>query len=162
MERGLRQLAPSAGKNFCSPRQRGAPGHSSGQSRNGRNRDDQSYDAPLLSADTTWRSGAGASPYHGGVSLHPARQGRYTNVDGQKMIMEEGDLILTPQWAWHEHAHEGDEPIVWIDGLDVPFIQSLQVVSFQPYNQGRLAVSEGIDPSSYYGMTRPIGEMDSP
>src|SRR5262249_41433503 len=72
------------------------------------------------------------------------------------------DLILTPQWAWHEHAHEGDEPMVWIDGLDVPFIQSLQVISFQPYNQGRLAVSEGIDPSSYYGMTRPIGEMDSP
>src|SRR5262249_6341680 len=40
--------------------------------------------------------------------------------------------------------------------------QSLQVISFQPYKQGRLAVSEGIDPSSYYGMTRPIGEMDSP
>jgi gentisate 1,2-dioxygenase len=89
-------------------------------------------------------------------------RGAYTNVDGQKMIMEEGDLILTPQWAWHEHAHEGDEPMVWIDGLDVPFIQSLQVISFQPYNQGRLAVSEGIDPSSHYGTTRPIGEMDSP
>jgi gentisate 1,2-dioxygenase len=89
-------------------------------------------------------------------------RGAYTNVDGQKMVMEEGDLILTPQWAWHEHAHEGDEPMVWIDGLDVPFIQSLQVISFQPYNQGRLPVAEGIDPSSYYGMTRPIGEMDSP
>ena len=50
-------------------------------------------------------------------------KGAYTNVDGQKMVMEEGDLILTPQWTWHEHAHEGDEPMVWIDGLDVPFIQ---------------------------------------
>jgi gentisate 1,2-dioxygenase len=89
-------------------------------------------------------------------------RGAYTNVDGQKMVMEEGDLILTPQWAWHEHAHEGDEAMVWIDGLDVPFIQSLQVVSFQPYNQGRLQVTEGLDPSSYYGMTRPIGEVDSP
>src|SRR5215470_10235874 len=84
-------------------------------------------------------------------------RGAYTNVDGQKMIMEEGDLILTPQWAWHEHAHEGDEPMVWIDGLDVPFIQSLQVISFQPYNQRRLAVSEGTDPQAYYGMTRPVG-----
>ena len=88
-------------------------------------------------------------------------EGAYTNVDGQKMVMEEGDLILTPQWAWHEHAHEGDEPMVWIDGLDVPFIQSLQVISFQPYRQGRLRVTEGIDPSSYYGMTRPVGEMDA-
>jgi gentisate 1,2-dioxygenase len=89
-------------------------------------------------------------------------EGAYTNVDGQKMVMEEGDLILTPQWAWHEHAHEGDEPMVWIDGLDVPFIQSLQVISFQPYRQGRLPVSEGIDPGSYYGMTRPVGEIDVP
>jgi gentisate 1,2-dioxygenase len=80
-------------------------------------------------------------------------EGAYTNVDGQKMVMEEGDLILTPQWAWHEHAHEGKEPMVWIDGLDVPFIQSLQVISFQPYRQGRLPVSESIDPGSYYGTT---------
>jgi gentisate 1,2-dioxygenase len=86
-------------------------------------------------------------------------KGAYTNVDGQKMVMEEGDLILTPQWAWHEHAHEGDEPMVWIDGLDVPFIQSLQVISFQPYSKGRLPVTEGIDPGSYYGMTRPVGDI---
>jgi gentisate 1,2-dioxygenase len=83
--------------------------------------------------------------------------GAYTNVDGQKMMMEDGDLILTPQWAWHEHAHEGDEPMVWIDGLDVPFIQSLQAISFQPYRDGRLPVNEGIDPQAYYGMTRPVG-----
>jgi len=89
-------------------------------------------------------------------------EGAYTNVDGQKMVMEEGDLILTPQWAWHEHAHEGKEPMVWIDGLDVPFIQSLQVISFQPYRQGRLPVSESIDPGSYYGTTRPVGETDPP
>lgn len=89
-------------------------------------------------------------------------KGAYTNVDGQKMVMEEGDLILTPQWTWHEHAHEGDEPMVWIDGLDVPFIQSLQVISFQPYGQGRLPVNEGIDPGTYYGMTRPVKEPDTP
>jgi gentisate 1,2-dioxygenase len=89
-------------------------------------------------------------------------KGAYTNVDGQKMVMEEGDLILTPQWSWHEHAHEGDQPMIWIDGLDVPFVQSLQVISFQPHRQGRLPVSEGIDPVSYYGMTRPVGEIETP
>lgn len=87
-------------------------------------------------------------------------KGAYTNVDGQKMVMEDGDLILTPQWAWHEHAHEGDEPMVWIDGLDVPFIQSLQAISFQPYREGRLPVNEALDPHAYYGMTRPIGNTD--
>ena len=84
-------------------------------------------------------------------------KGAYTNVDGQKMVMEDGDLILTPQWSWHEHAHDGDEPMIWIDGLDVPFVQSLQAISFQPYKGGRLPVNEGIDPQAYYGMTRPVG-----
>ncbi|HET8563303.1 MAG TPA: cupin domain-containing protein, partial [Candidatus Binatia bacterium] len=85
-------------------------------------------------------------------------KGAYTNVDGEKMVMEEGDLILTPQWSWHEHAHEGDEPMIWIDGLDVPLIQSLQVISFQPYREGRLPVNERTDPAAYYGMTRPVGK----
>ena len=84
-------------------------------------------------------------------------QGAYTNVDGQKMVMEAGDLILTPQGCWHEHAHEGDQNMVWIDGLDVPFVQALQVISFDPYNQGRLPVNEGLDPATFYGMTRPVG-----
>jgi len=37
----------------------------------------------------------------------------------------------------------------------------LQVISFQPYRQDRLPISESIDPGSYYGMTRPVGEMDA-
>jgi gentisate 1,2-dioxygenase len=86
--------------------------------------------------------------------------GAYTNVDGQKMAMEDGDLILTPQWAWHEHAHEGDAPMIWIDGLDVPFVQSLQAISFEPYRKGRLPVTETIDPALYHGMARPIGRTD--
>ena len=82
--------------------------------------------------------------------------GAYTNVDGQKMVMKDGDLILTPGGCWHEHAHEGDENMVWIDGLDVPFVQALNQISFDPY-KGRLPVSENIDPVTFYGMTRPVG-----
>ncbi|HEX5605025.1 MAG TPA: cupin domain-containing protein, partial [Candidatus Binatia bacterium] len=61
--------------------------------------------------------------------------GAYTNVDGEKMVMEDGDLILTPHGCWHEHAHEGADNMVWIDGLDVPFVQALQQISFDPYKQ---------------------------
>jgi gentisate 1,2-dioxygenase len=82
--------------------------------------------------------------------------GAYTNVDGQKMVMEAGDLILTPQGCWHEHAHEGHENMVWIDGLDVPFVQALHQISFNPYKQGRLPVNEGVDAANYYGLTRPV------
>ena len=84
-------------------------------------------------------------------------RGAYTNVNGQKMVMEEGDLILTPQGCWHEHAHEGDQNMIWIDGLDVPFVQALQQISFEPYKPGRLPVNESLDPAMFSGMTRPVG-----
>lgn len=83
-------------------------------------------------------------------------KGGYTNVGGKKMMMEEGDLILTPQRAWHEHAHEGAEPMIWLDGLDVPFIQSLQVISFEAYPQKRMPVQNHLCDSSAYGMARSV------
>jgi gentisate 1,2-dioxygenase len=84
--------------------------------------------------------------------------GAYTNVDGQKMVMESGDLILTPQGCWHEHAHESDGNMIWIDGLDVPFVQALHQISFDHYGKGRLPVKETIDPANFYGLTRPVGD----
>lgn len=87
-------------------------------------------------------------------------KGAYTNVDGQKLVMEDGDLILTPQWAWHEHAHEGDEPMIWIDGLDVPFIQSLQLISFEPYPDKRIPIQPEPYESSPYGLARPVAWRD--
>jgi gentisate 1,2-dioxygenase len=83
-------------------------------------------------------------------------KGAYTTVEGHKMVMEEGDLILTPQWTWHEHAHEGEGPMIWIDGLDVPFVQALQIISFEPYKDKRLPVTSTSDRSPLYGMTRPV------
>jgi gentisate 1,2-dioxygenase len=88
-------------------------------------------------------------------------KGAYTNVNGEKMVMEDGDLILTPQWAWHEHAHEGDEPMIWIDGLDVPFVQSLQVISFEPYAEQRLPVqNRPAEPGGDRGARPAGGEKD--
>jgi len=90
-------------------------------------------------------------------------KGAYTNVDNQKMVMEDGDLILTPRWAWHEHAHEGAEPMIWIDGLDVPFIQSLQVVSFEPFPEKRMPLGAPRYDASAYGMARPVtSEAEKP
>jgi gentisate 1,2-dioxygenase len=30
-------------------------------------------------------------------------KGAFTNVDGEKMVMQPGDLIRTPQWAWRHN-----------------------------------------------------------
>ena len=53
-------------------------------------------------------------------------KGGYTVVDGEKLPMEEGDLVLTPGGEWHDHGHEGDKPVVWLDALDLPLFYYLE------------------------------------
>jgi gentisate 1,2-dioxygenase len=53
-------------------------------------------------------------------------KGGFTVVDGEKLPMEEGDLVLTPGGDWHDHGHEGDEPVVWLDALDLPLFVYLE------------------------------------
>jgi gentisate 1,2-dioxygenase len=52
-------------------------------------------------------------------------EGAYTAVNGERTIMHEGDFIITPPWAWHDHGNPSSDPIFWLDGLDIPVIQSL-------------------------------------
>jgi len=58
--------------------------------------------------------------------------GGYTSVQGEKLIMEPGDLILTPALEWHEHGHEGSEPVIWLDALDLPLIHKIEAAYMQP------------------------------
>jgi len=48
--------------------------------------------------------------------------GAYTAVDGERTTMAPGDFIITPSWTWHDHGNDGDEPVVWLDGLDIPIV----------------------------------------
>src|ERR671910_43336 len=62
-------------------------------------------------------------------------RGAYTAVDGEKFPMAEGDLILTPNWTWHDHHKESEDPIFWLDGLGGPPIQSLNVLFFEEHEK---------------------------
>jgi len=53
-------------------------------------------------------------------------EGAYTTVDGEKCMMRRGDLILTPTGLWHEHGHDGDKPVVWLDVLDLPMVYYME------------------------------------
>jgi gentisate 1,2-dioxygenase len=61
----------------------------------------------------------------------------YTAVGGEKVTMRRGDLILTPSWEYHDHGHEGDGPMVWLDGLDLPVYQFFPANFAQPYVEER-------------------------
>ena len=49
--------------------------------------------------------------------------GAYTAVDGERTTMRPGDFIITPSWTWHDHGNEVEEPVVWLDGLDIPMVR---------------------------------------
>ncbi len=53
-------------------------------------------------------------------------EGAWTTVDGEKCPMSRGDLILTPTGLWHEHGHDGSEPVIWLDVLDLPLVHYLE------------------------------------
>ena len=55
----------------------------------------------------------------------------YTTVNGDQCMMGRGDLILTPNWTWHDHGCESDQPIIWMDGLDLPLVGDLDAVFFE-------------------------------
>ena len=59
--------------------------------------------------------------------------GAYTAVDGERTIMRPGDLVLTPNWTWHDHGNESGQPIIWQDGLDVPLVNAVDGMFFEAY-----------------------------
>ncbi len=51
--------------------------------------------------------------------------GAHTAVNGERTIMHPGDFVITPHWAWHDHGNTSDQPMIWLDGLDIPLVQFL-------------------------------------
>lgn len=49
-------------------------------------------------------------------------KGAYTAVDGERATMHPGDFILTPSWTYHDHGNPSNQPVVWLDGLDIPTV----------------------------------------
>ena len=94
----------------------------------------------------------------------------FTAVGGERTTMHEGDLVITPAWAWHDHGNEGDGPVAWLDGLDIPMLGFFEAVFMEEHNAKRQMVSrpegdslarygEGLlplDGTGPYGATSPI------
>jgi gentisate 1,2-dioxygenase len=101
-------------------------------------------------------------------------KGAFTAVDGERTIMQEGDFIITPSWTWHDHGNDSSEPMVWLDGLDIPLIRFLdagfaendtrqsQVIeraqghSFAAYGHNMAPVRHDGLHASPYGLTSPL------
>lgn len=60
----------------------------------------------------------------------------YTVVDGVRLDMSPGDVVLTPGWSWHGHGNDGNAKGYWIDFLDVPLVQLLEPMFLEHWPEG--------------------------
>jgi gentisate 1,2-dioxygenase len=68
-------------------------------------------------------------------------EGGFTSVDGERVYMAPGDLILTPSFTWHDHGNETSHRVVWMDGLDIPLVQALNAMFFQFYSEPQVPLT---------------------
>src|SRR5918992_4858182 len=69
-------------------------------------------------------------------------RGAYTAVDGERTTMQPGDFIVTPSWTFHDHGNPGGDPVVWLDGLDVPIVNMLDASFAEHHPQETQPVSK--------------------
>ena len=78
--------------------------------------------------------------------------------------MTRGDLLLTPGWHFHGHHNDTDQPMAWLDGLDIPFSHYTDVGFFE-YGSERVtdeaspAVSRAERLWGYPGL-RPLSRLE--
>jgi gentisate 1,2-dioxygenase len=96
--------------------------------------------------------------------------GAYTAVNGERTTMHPGDFIITPAWTWHDHGNPGSEPVVWMDGLDIPIVALFDAQFAENHTEDVPPVtrSEGtsfarygsnlapLDPVAPFGKTSPV------
>ena len=75
-------------------------------------------------------------------------EGAFTTVDGDKCLMSRGDLVLTPPWTWHDHGNERDEPMIWLDGLDLPLVAEMEAQFYEPF------------PADAQPLGKPVGDSE--
>ena len=85
--------------------------------------------------------------------------GAYTAVDGEKTIMEQGDFVVTPPWTWHDHGNDSDEPMVWMDGLDVPLINTMDTSFLEMWDEDTQPLDRPVNysPDHYAHNMMPVG-----
>ena len=95
-------------------------------------------------------------------------EGAYTTVKGERIAMNYGDILITPSWSWHDHGHEGTEPVIWQDIVDLPLVRGLGPMFNEGYEEDHFPPGppEGDCLRRYGSNMRPIGlepdDLNSP
>ena len=87
--------------------------------------------------------------------------GTYTEVDGVKIAMEPGDVLLTPNWSSHGHGNDGRASAYWLDFLDVPLVQLLEPMFFASAEEEQATdEAAGAPPTKDSSFVFPLNETE--
>lgn len=90
--------------------------------------------------------------------------GAYTTSNGEPMVMEPGDLLIQPNFVWHDHVNKSSEPIIWIDALDVGVVSFLDCYPFRENwptgEQQPLTLTDGASRRLYGPIRKPVVEYE--
>lgn len=93
------------------------------------------YATPTMWAAIQWLGPKETAPEHrhsqNAFRFVVEGEGVWTVVNGDPVRMSRGDFLLTPGWNFHGHHNETDEPMAWIDGLDIPLAHYIDTGFFE-------------------------------
>ena len=61
-------------------------------------------------------------------------EGAYTQVDGEKTIMQPGDFVHDADWTIHDHGNKSKKPMIWLDVLDVPTVNFFETSFYEHFD----------------------------
>ncbi len=89
----------------------------------------------LIGAFTVLEPGDHAVPHRhtaSAIRFSTHAEGACTIVNGRRLAMLPGDLVLTPPMCWHGHINASDHRTVWFDAANMPLVCSLDASFFEP------------------------------
>ena len=76
--------------------------------------------------------------------------GAYTTVAGERIWMHPGDVISTPSWSWHDHGAMGEKETIWLDGIDLPVVNFMNLNFTEYTSVGQKQELEVADGDSHW------------
>ena len=85
----------------------------------------------------------------------------YSVVNGEPLYMETNDLVLTPNWSWHDHHNDSEKDVMWLDVLDMGIALALNQTFYDTIGEASQPLYQ--DPGQYMaartGIVRPAWEV---
>jgi len=68
--------------------------------------------------------------------LEAPEKGAYIIYDGFKVDIGPGDVLVQSNWMLHDHHNNGNTDLIWLAGLDSPFVSYLSAMFYEGFVTG--------------------------